>query len=59
MFGRAIEFKLTPQHEQLLGETTIDENGPGTILRDFETLLSYVGERKLQLSRFVTFIAPK
>lgn len=28
---------------QVLKDTTIDENGPGTILRDFHTLLDFIG----------------
>jgi len=38
------EMKLAPEHEQLLREQTIGEDGPGTILRDFEALLIYVDE---------------
>ena len=38
------EMKLAPEYEQLLREQTIGEDGPGTILRDFEALLSYVDE---------------
>ncbi|HOQ97983.1 MAG TPA: plasmid pRiA4b ORF-3 family protein [Anaerolineae bacterium] len=35
---------------QVLRQTTIDENGPGTILRDFDTLLAYVMEHPLQVT---------
>lgn len=51
MYDRIFELKLTHEHEQLLRDTTIDEDGPGTILRDFESLLSYIGEKKLQLTK--------
>ena len=51
MFHHFFKFKLTPEHEQLLRDTTIDEDGPGTILRDFEALLSYVGKRKFQVTK--------
>ncbi|MCU0588162.1 MAG: plasmid pRiA4b ORF-3 family protein [Syntrophobacteraceae bacterium] len=32
---------LTPQQEKLLRELEIDQNGPGTILRDFKMLLDF------------------
>ena len=37
--------KLSPDHEQVLRDQTIDEDDPGIILRDFEALLSYIDER--------------
>jgi hypothetical protein len=51
MYDRIFELKLTHEHEQLLRDTTINEDGPGAILRDFESLLSYIGEKKLQLTK--------
>ncbi|MGB0384803.1 MAG: IS1096 element passenger TnpR family protein [Ardenticatenaceae bacterium] len=51
MFNRLAKLKLTSQQEELLRDTTIDEDGPGTILRDFEMFLSYIGERKLQITK--------
>lgn len=51
---RDVEFKLTHEHEQLLRDTTIDEDGPGTILRDFESFLSFIAEQKLQLTKTST-----
>ena len=51
MLKRFPEFKLMPRHEQLLRDTTIDEDGPGSILRDFESLLSYIGEQTVQITR--------
>ena len=38
------------QHEQLLRQTTVDENGPGTVLHDFEAFLAYVDEGELPLT---------
>jgi len=37
--------ELSPEREQVLRDQIIDEDGPGTILRDFETLLGYIDER--------------
>ncbi len=51
MFHRFIRFNLTSQHEEILRKTIINEDGPGTILRDFDALLSYVGEKKLQVTK--------
>lgn len=51
MFNNFFEFPLTPAHEQLLRDTTIDQDGPGTILRDFERFLSYIGEKKVRLTK--------
>ncbi len=34
---------LTKQQRQLLRDQVIDENGPGSILRDFGTLLDFIG----------------
>lgn len=38
------ERELAPAHKRLLRDQTIDEDGPGTILRDFEALLDYIDE---------------
>ncbi len=35
--------ELTNKHRQVLRDQIIDENGPGTILHDFETLLAFIG----------------
>ena len=51
MYANLFDFHLTPAHEQLLHDTTIDEDAPGTILRDFESFLSYIGEKKLRLTK--------
>lgn len=39
----SIPHKLTPDQRQTLSNQIIDENGPGTILRDFDTLLDFIG----------------
>jgi hypothetical protein len=43
-------FKLTPRHERLLQELTIDDDGPGTILHDFDAFLAYINERKMPVT---------
>jgi hypothetical protein len=42
---------LSPRHERILHEQAIDENSPGTILRDFEALLEFVRGRELGVSK--------
>jgi hypothetical protein len=42
---------LTPEHELTLRAATIYEHGPGTILHDFEALLSFVRGRDLPLTK--------
>jgi len=37
------DFKLTGAHKQLLRARTIDRDGPGAVLHDFQTLLDFVG----------------
>jgi hypothetical protein len=39
------KLELSPEHEQVLRDQTINEDGPGVILRDFEALLTYIDER--------------
>jgi hypothetical protein len=41
---------LSVQQQQALRGQTIGTDGPGTVLRDFETLLDFVGERKRPVS---------
>ena len=44
--------KFTPQHKQILKNTVIDrEDGPGTILKDFENLLTYIQEKGLKITK--------
>ncbi len=41
-------------------ERTIDENGPGTILRDFETMLDFIGENSpLEVSKKMGYLPQK
>ena len=49
MFGLP-EIEFSRRHERLLLKTTLDENGPGTILRDFEAFLAFVEEGELPLT---------
>lgn len=42
--------KLTPEHKRLLQSLTFDEHGPGTILHDFEALLSFIKEKELPVT---------
>lgn len=43
-------FELTPRHERLLRKLTIDDDGPGTILHDFDALLTYISEREMSVT---------
>lgn len=38
------------QHERLLRKTVVDENGPGTMIHDFEAFLAFVEEGELPLT---------
>jgi len=40
--------KIATELQQLLHEQSIDKNTPGSILKDFETLLDYIGDRGLK-----------
>jgi hypothetical protein len=40
------ELSFSPEHERVLRDLTIDESGPGTGLRDFETFLVFFTERE-------------
>ena len=51
MFWSESKLELTAEHKQTLCALTVDENGPGTILRDFETLLSFSRGRSLPVSK--------
>src|SRR5262245_6377223 len=37
--------QVLPEHRQILQNVVIDSHGPGTVLRDFETLLGILKER--------------
>lgn len=41
---------LSSEYQQTLREQTINEDGPGSVLHDFETLLDFVGEREIKVS---------
>ena len=41
---------LSPAQRTLLQKQTVGRDGPGTILRDFETLLRFVSERDVPVS---------
>jgi hypothetical protein len=43
-----IDFSLSTDQEQLLRDQVIDRDRPGSVLRDFEMLLDYVGERGIK-----------
>lgn len=43
-------FKLSPEDKQILKKVVITENGPGTILKDFDMLLDYLRERDLAVA---------
>ena len=42
--------EFSKKHKRFLRNLTIDEDGPGTILRDFAAMVGYVQERKLPLT---------
>jgi hypothetical protein len=44
------KFELTNAQEQLLRTTTIDDQHPGSILRDFQTLINFMAETEPQLT---------
>jgi hypothetical protein len=44
------EFEFSSEREQLLKEVGISLDGPGTILHDFEVLLSYTREHRLRVT---------
>lgn len=51
MFWSDQRLKLTAERKRTLRALAVDENGPGTIRRDFETLLAFVRERDLRASK--------
>ena len=48
--------RLTRQHKRTLREQAITETGPGTILRDFETLLDFVGPDGVRVTQSQHFV---
>jgi hypothetical protein len=51
MFGDLNPLEWTEEHERTLRALTVDENRPGTIRRDFGTMLAFFRERDLPVSR--------
>ena len=51
MFWREQRLKWTEEHRRTLRALEVSEDGPGTVLRDFQMLLSFVRERKLPVSK--------
>ena len=44
------EIGFSPEHGRVLQDTVIDENGPGTILHDFEALLAFLRPQDLPVT---------
>jgi hypothetical protein len=42
--------ELTPRHERLLQEMTVDDHCPGTILHDFDACLTFIQEREMSVT---------
>jgi hypothetical protein len=51
MFWSDQKLEWTGVHERTLRALAVDEDGPGTVLHDFQMLLSYVRERELPVSK--------
>lgn len=51
MFGREQGLVWTDEHKQTLQALEVSEDGPGTVLHDFQMLLSFVQERALPVSK--------
>ena len=46
------------KHEQtILQQQTIDDEGPGTVVRDFATLLNFIGSEGIQASGTQSLLA--
>lgn len=45
-----MDITLSLKHQQILREQAITEDEPGRVLRDFETLLAFVGQREVKVS---------
>ncbi len=50
MYRMSSEFAFSSQHKRVLRDLTIGEDGPGTILQDFATMLAYLKGRDLRLT---------
>ena len=51
MFWETAKTAFTDAHRRTLRALVVDENGPGTVLRDFEALLGFVRGRDLPVSK--------
>jgi hypothetical protein len=51
MFWSDRKLEWTDEHKRTLRALEVDEDGPGTVLRDFQMLLSFVQERELPVSK--------
>ena len=45
-----MDVALSPKHQRILREQKISQDEPGTVLRDFETLLDFVSTREVRVS---------
>ncbi|MBI4642015.1 MAG: hypothetical protein HY731_15095 [Candidatus Tectomicrobia bacterium] len=43
-------FSLKPEYQEVLRNQRVDDNGPGTILHDFEIVLDFVGSQVIKVS---------
>src|SRR5262249_12698937 len=43
-------YRLLPSHEQALRDQDFDANHPGTLLRDIQTVLDFIGTEKVKAS---------
>lgn len=50
---------LAPEHQQTLRQQAISEDEPGTVLRDLETLLGFIGPTGIQVSSTYHFLPIK
>jgi len=41
--------KVSLPYQQILHKQVIDENSPGTVLRDFETLLEFISQEDVNV----------
>ena len=41
---------LEVEYQQIINDQTIDEEGPGTVLRDIEILLRFIGPKGITVS---------
>jgi hypothetical protein len=51
MFWNTEQIAFTSAHERTLRALTVDEDGPGTILRDFQSLLAFIRGRDLRATK--------